>query len=47
MFQDLFDDLWVLYGADDSHLPLAFGAGKRVNLIDLPNEPGPIVPVCV
>jgi hypothetical protein len=30
MFQDLFDDLWVLYGADDSHLPLAFGAEQGV-----------------
>jgi len=37
MFQNLFDDLWVLNEADDSHLALTFGAGKRVNLIDLPN----------
>ena len=32
MFQDLFDDLWVLYGADDSHLALGFGAEQDVHL---------------
>jgi len=44
MFQDLFDDLWVLYGADDSHLPLTFGAEQEVRLINLLNKPGPVLP---
>ena len=47
MFQNLFDDLWVLDETDDSHLTLTFRAGKRVNLIDLPNEPCPILPICL
>jgi len=45
MFQNLLDGLWVVNGADDSHSPLAFGAEQGVNLIDLLNKPGPILPI--
>ncbi len=45
MFQYLSDDFWVLNGADDSHLALTFGTDEGINLIDLLNKPGPILPI--
>ncbi len=37
----LVDDLWLCDDRDDLHVDMAMGAEERVNLEDLPDEPGP------
>jgi hypothetical protein len=41
VLKDFFDYVGLVDEADDAHLSLAFGAGKRVSFVDLSNEVGP------
>jgi len=41
VLKNFFDDLRLVYKADDPHLSLAFGAGKRVGFINFSDEVGP------
>jgi hypothetical protein len=42
MLEDLLDHFFIFDESDDSHLPLAFGTGQGINLINFLNQPGPI-----
>jgi len=42
VLEDFLDDFLVLYESDDTHLALTFGAGKRIYLIYLLDQPGPV-----
>jgi hypothetical protein len=39
---DFFDDLLFMDKAHDPHGPLTSGTGKRVDFVDLLNQPGPV-----
>ena len=45
MFQDGLDDLPVFDEADDPHGPPALRTGQGIDLVDLLNQPGPVLPV--
>jgi len=40
---EFFDNLRISYKTNDSHLTLAFRACQGINLIDLLNQPGPVL----
>ena len=42
MVQNAFDNLLILDRADDPHGSPAFWTRKRIDLIDLLNQPGPV-----
>jgi hypothetical protein len=42
MLEDLLDHFFIFDESDDSHLPLAFGTGQGINLINFLNQPGPV-----
>ena len=42
MLEDLFDHSLIFDESDDSRLPLGFGAGQGVHLIDPLNEGGQV-----
>jgi hypothetical protein len=41
VLKDFFNHVRLVDETDDAHLPLALGAGKRIGLIDFPDEVGP------
>ena len=45
MLEDLFDHLLIFDESEDSHLTLALGAGQGINLINLLNQPHPILTI--
>ena len=44
MLEDLADHRLVFYETDHPHLAVALWADKRVNLVDFPDQSGPILP---
>jgi hypothetical protein len=44
MLKDLSDNSVVFYETDDPHLAVALWADKGVNLVDFPDQSGPILP---
>jgi len=45
VFQDGLDDFPVFDEADDPHGSPALRTGQRIDLVDLLDEPGPVLPV--
>lgn len=44
--QDLFDDLWPLNEGNDPHRPATLGAQQGISLIDLFDQPRPVLLEC-
>lgn len=45
MLEDLFNHVLILDESEDAHLTLTFRTGQGINLIDLLNQPRPILSI--